>query len=128
MRFGILGPLDAAEGDVTRPLGGMKQRAVLALLLLHGGEVLSAERLIEELWGERAPATAAKVLQAYISRLRKAVGADVLLTRGRGYVLSPAAGEVDLDVFEQLAADGRAALAGGDAASAAARLREALGL
>ena len=128
MQFRILGPLEVAERDVTRPLGGVKQRAVLAILLLHRGEVLSGERLIEELWGEHAPATAAKVLQAYISRLRKAVGGDVLLTRGRGYVLSPAAGEVDLDEFERLAADGRAGLAGGDAASAAARLREALGL
>jgi DNA-binding SARP family transcriptional activator len=128
VQFRILGPLEVAERDVTRPLGGAKQRAVLAILLLHRGEVLSGERLIEELWGEHAPATAAKVLQAYISRLRKAIGGDVLLTRGHGYVLSPAAGEVDLDEFERLAADGRAALAGGDAASAAARLREALGL
>ena len=128
MQFRILGPLEVAERDVTRPLGGVKQRAVLAILLLHRGEVLSGERLIEELWGEHAPATAAKVLQAYISRLRKTIGGDVLLTRGRGYVLSPAAGEVDLDEFERLAAEGRAALAGGDAASAAARLREALGL
>ena len=128
MQFRILGPLEVAERDVTRPLGGVKQRAVLAILLLHRGEVLSGERLIEELWGEHAPATAAKVLQAYISRLRKTIGGDVLLTRGRGYVLSPAAGEVDLEEFERLAAEGRAGLAGGDAASAAARLREALGL
>ena len=128
MQFRILGPLEVAERDVTRPLGGARQRAVLAILLLHRGEVVSGERLIEELWGERAPATAAKVLQAYISRLRKAIGGDVLLTRGRGYVLSPAAGEVDLDEFERLAVEGRAGLAGGDAASAAARLRQALGL
>ena len=128
MQFRILGPLEAAERDVPRPLGGARQRAVLAILLLHRGEVVSGERLVEELWGERAPATAGKVLQAYISRLRKAIGGDVLLTRGRGYVLPAAAGELDLDEFERLAADGRAALAGGDAASAAARLREALGL
>ena len=128
MHFRILGSLEVAERDVTRPLGGARQRAVLAILLLHRGEVVSGERLIEELWGERAPATAAKVLQAYISRLRKAIGGDVLRTHGRGYVLSPAAGALDLDEFERLAADGRAALAAGDAAVAAARLREALGL
>jgi DNA-binding SARP family transcriptional activator len=128
VQFRILGPLEVSERDGPRPLGGAKQRAVLAILLLHRGEVLSGERLIEELWGEHAPATAAKVLQAYISRLRKAIGGDVLLTRGRGYVLSAAAGEVDLDEFERLAADGHAALAADDAASAAARLREALGL
>ena len=74
MRFRILGPLEVAERDVTPPLGGVKQRAVLAILLLHRGEVLSGERLIEELWGEHAPATAVKVLQAYISRLRKTIG------------------------------------------------------
>jgi len=128
VQFRILGPLEVAERDVPRPLGGARQRAVLAILLVHRGEVVSGERLVEELWGERAPATAGKVLQAYISRLRKVIGADVLLTRGRGYVLPPAAGELDLDEFERLAADGRAALAAGDAASAAARLREALGL
>jgi DNA-binding SARP family transcriptional activator len=128
VQFRLLGPLEVAERDVARPLGGARQRAVLAILLLHRGEVVWGERLIEELWGEHAPATAAKVLQAYISRLRKAIGADVLRTHGRGYVLSPAAGELDLDEFERLAADGRAALAVGDAASAAARLREALGL
>ena len=128
MQFRILGPLEVAEQEVTRPLGGAKQRAVLAILLLHCGEVVSGERLIEELWGEHAPATAAKVLQSYISRLRKAIGADVLCTHGRGYILSLATSELDLDEFERLAADGRAGLAGGDAASAAARLREALGL
>jgi DNA-binding SARP family transcriptional activator len=128
VQFRIFGPLEVAEQEVTRPLGGAKQRAVLAILLLHRGEVVSGERLIEELWGERAPATAAKVLQSYISRLRKAIGADVLCTHGRGYILSLATSELDLDEFERLAAEGRAALATGDAASAAARLREALGL
>jgi DNA-binding SARP family transcriptional activator len=128
VQFRILGPLEAVERDVARPLGGAKQRAVLAILLLHRGEMLSGERLIDELWGERAPATAAKVLQGYVSRLRKTVGGDVLLTRGRGYVLSLAPRQLDLERFERLVADGRAALAAGDAATAADRLREALGL
>ena len=117
MQFRILGPLEVAEQEVTRPLGGAKQRAVLAILLLHRGEVLSGERLIEELWGEHAPATAAKVLQSYISRPWECPAYP-----GRGYVLSPAAGEVDLESSSGLRR-GRAGLAGGDAASAAARLR-----
>jgi tetratricopeptide (TPR) repeat protein len=120
--------LEVVGQDTARPLGGAKQRAVLAILLLHRGEVLSAERLIDELWGESPPGAAAKVLQGYISRLRKTLGADVLLTRGHGYVLSLAPGQLDLEQFDRLAADGRAALAAGDAATAARRLGEALAL
>ena len=92
MQVRILGPLEVIERGVARPLGGAKQRAVLAILILHREEVLSGERLADELWGEDPPATAAKTLQGYISRLRKTLGEDVLHTRGRGYVLTLAAG------------------------------------
>jgi DNA-binding SARP family transcriptional activator len=109
-------------------LGGAKQRAVLAILLIHRGEVLSSERLIDELWGERPPATAAKTLQGYVSHLRKAIGEELLQTHGRGYRLALAPGQVDVDEFERLAGEGRRALSDGDPASAAGRLREALGL
>ena len=78
VQFRILGPLEVIERGVARPLGGAKQRAVLAILILHRGEVLSGERLADELWGEHPPATAAKTLQGYISRLRKTLGEDVL--------------------------------------------------
>jgi DNA-binding SARP family transcriptional activator len=98
----MLGPLEVLERDVVQPLGGAKQRAVLAILILHRGELVSGERLADELWGERPPATAAKTLQGYISRLRKTVGEDVLRTRGRGYVLALASGQLDLDEFEHL--------------------------
>jgi DNA-binding SARP family transcriptional activator len=114
--------------DVAQPLGGAKQRAVLAILVLHRGEPISGERLADELWGERAPATAAKTLQGYISRLRKTLGDEILRTRGRGYVLTLPAGQLDLDEFERLAGEGRHALSAGDAATAAERLRGALGL
>jgi DNA-binding SARP family transcriptional activator len=124
----ILGPLEAVRDDVPRPLGGVKQRAVLAILTLHRGEVVSGERLVDELWGERAPVSAVKTLHGYVSRLRKTVGADVLQTRGHGYVLTLPAGELDLDRFEQLADEGRNALIGGDPRRAAERLREALSL
>ncbi|MGO9753212.1 MAG: BTAD domain-containing putative transcriptional regulator [Solirubrobacteraceae bacterium] len=128
MQFRILGPLEVAERDAVWPLGGAKQRAVLAILLIHRGELLSSERLIDELWGERPPLTAAKTLQGYISRLRKLIGEDVLVTHGRGYRLSLAPGQLDVDEFERLAADGRRALSEGDPAGAAKLLREALGL
>jgi DNA-binding SARP family transcriptional activator len=128
VQFRILGPLEVVERDVARPLGGAKQRAVLAILLLHRGELLSGERLVDELWGERPPVTAAKTLQGYISRLRKTLDDDVLQTRGHGYVLTPAPGQLDLDTFERLAGDGRAALFAGDPAAAAERLRSALAL
>jgi DNA-binding SARP family transcriptional activator len=126
--FRILGPLEVVERDVVQPLGGAKQRAVLAILIVHRGELISAERLADELWGESAPATAVKTLQGYVSRLRKALGEDVMRTRGRGYVLTLPFGQLDADEFERLARDGRDALAAGDAAGAAERLRGALGL
>ncbi len=102
----MLGPLEVLERDVVQPLGGAKQRAVLAILILHRGELVSGERLADELWGERPPATAAKTLQGYISRLRKTLGEDVLRTRGRGYVLTLPSGQLDLDEFERLAGEG----------------------
>ena len=82
MRVGMLGPLEVAD-DRGRQLvlGGRKQRSVLAILLLHRGEVVSTERLIDELWGERAPARATKTVQVYVSNLRKALGDGVLVTR-----------------------------------------------
>jgi DNA-binding SARP family transcriptional activator len=128
VQFRILGPLEGVEQDGARPLGGAKQRAVLAILLLRRGEVLSSERLIDELWGECPPPSAAKTLQGYISRLRKTLGEDVLHTRGRGYVLKLAPGALDLDEFERLAAEGRDAFAADDAATAAGRLHDALAL
>ena len=111
-----------------RALGGAKQRGVLAILVLHRGEVLSSECLIDELWGGRAPATAAKALQGYVSRLRKALGRGLVHTEGRGYRLALAPGQLDLDEFERLAAEGRGALSGGDPATAADRLGRALDL
>jgi DNA-binding SARP family transcriptional activator len=128
VRFHILGPLEVLERDAVVALGGAKQRAVLAILLLHRGEVLSSERLIDALWGERPPATAAKTLQGYVSRLRRALGGGLLQTRGRGYQLALAPDQVDADEFERLASQGRAALSDGDPATAAQQLRQALGL
>ena len=126
--FRILGALEVADDDRLLVLGGPKQRAVLAVLLLHRGEVVSNDRLIDELWGERPPASAAKAVQVYVSNLRKALGDGVVLTRGRGYMLEADNGRVDVDRFEGLVAEGRTALAEGDAKLASGRLREALAL
>lgn len=87
MRVGILGPLEVWEDGRPLELGAGRQRALLALLVLHADEVVSSDRLIEELWNGDAPATAAKVVQGYVSQLRKALPPDVLVTRPPGYVL-----------------------------------------
>ena len=76
MDFRILGPLEVLDEGRTITLGGSKQRALLALLLLHANETLSTDRLIDELWGERPPANAAKTVQMQISRLRKALAGE----------------------------------------------------
>jgi DNA-binding SARP family transcriptional activator/ABC-type branched-subunit amino acid transport system substrate-binding protein len=128
--FRILGPLEVRDGETALHLGGAKQRAVLALLLLHANEVVSTGRLIDELWGASPPDDATTALQAHVSRLRKALpgGAEVLVTRQPGYLVRVEPAQVDLQRFESRVSDGRAALADGDAASASRLLREALEL
>jgi len=130
MRFCVLGPLEAHANGRSVAVGGGRQRALLALLLVHAGEIVSRDRLIEELWAGQPPAGGSQSLDVYISRLRKAfreAGAnDVLATRSPGYVLH--AGETDARCFEALAAQGREALAAGEAARAAQVLTEALAL
>jgi DNA-binding SARP family transcriptional activator len=103
---------------------------VLALLLLRANELVSGDRLIQDLWDGNPPETASNVVQGYVSRLRKALpgGADVLVTRAPGYVLSVAPGRLDLERFQALATEGQALLEAGAAESASERLREALGL
>jgi YVTN family beta-propeller protein len=128
LEFRILGPLEAGKGDRSVPLGGPLQRAVLAILILNRGEVVTSDRLIDELWGESPPPTAAKTVQAYVSRLRKALGADALLTASGGYVLAAESDQVDAERFDALAAEGRAALADGDPGAARKLLASALAL
>jgi DNA-binding SARP family transcriptional activator len=128
MEFAILGPLEARDGDRTHALGGPKQRAVLALLLLHANQVVASERLIDQLWGEEPPGTVKVVLQGYISSLRKELGAAAIATRASGYVIELEPDQLDLHRFEALLADARAAAAAGDSGGAATTLRQALGL
>lgn len=124
IEFRILGPLEVRADDRVLDLGGRKQRGLLAILLLHANEVVSSERLIDELWGERAPPTAAKSVQVFVSHLRKTLGRDVLLTHAPGYTLRVDPGNLDLQRFEELLAQARAA----DARAASASLHEALSL
>jgi DNA-binding SARP family transcriptional activator len=124
MEFRLLGPLEVLERDRSLPLGGVKPRSLLAILLLHTNEVVSTDRLHAALWGEAAPATAAKSIHVYVSRLRAQLGADRLTTRPPGYVLHVDPSELDLARFERLLAEARSA----EPKAAAGKLREALAL
>jgi DNA-binding SARP family transcriptional activator/class 3 adenylate cyclase len=137
VQFRILGPLEVL-GDDGQPLvlGGAKQRALLAVLLLHAGAVVSTDRLIDELWGEDPPVTARGVLQVYVANLRKVLepnrarraAGGVLRTQPPGYLIEPDPEQLDLARFERLTTEGRAGLAAGDPAQAARLLRDAVGL
>jgi YVTN family beta-propeller protein len=126
--FRILGPLQVEDDGRPVALGGPKQRALLALLVLHANKVASRERLIDDLWGDRAPETAATALQGYVSALRKTVGPERILTRAPGYMLQVDPEAVDLGRFERLVREGRAAAADGNSEEASQRLSEALAL
>jgi predicted ATPase/DNA-binding SARP family transcriptional activator len=134
LEFGVLGPLEIVAGGRGLPLRAAKQKTILALLLLHRGEVVSVDRLQEALWGERPPATAATALQGYVSQLRRMLeaaeegGSSLLVTRSPGYSLTAAPEQLDVGRFEQLATSGREAFATGEPARAATLLAEALAL
>jgi DNA-binding SARP family transcriptional activator len=133
MRFQILGPLEAYDGDRRLPLGGAKQRGLLGMLLLHANEVVSSDRLIDALWGEAGRGDGTKALSVTVSRLRKVLDPDrqrgeaarVLVTRAPGYELRIDSDQLDLHRFERLVAESRAAA---DPATAAELLRNALEL
>ena len=128
MEYRVLGTLEVHDDGRSLPLAGAKQRALLALLLVHANRVLSRDRLIDELWGDHPPKTAVQSLQVYVSRLRKLLPPDTLLTRPPGYLLAVAPDELDLSCFERLHAQGHEALAAGDAERAAVALHQALAL
>ena len=98
MDFRILGPLEVRDGDRAISVGGGRQRALLALLILNANETVSTDRLVDEIWGgERAPATAPKVIQNHISQLRRAFTDGLIITEGSGYTLRLEPDSVDLD-------------------------------
>jgi YVTN family beta-propeller protein len=134
--FGILGPLEVSRSGCAVPLGGPRQRAVLALLLLEANRVVSLDRLAEDLWAGRPPDGWVTTVQIYVSHLRQALeparargaAGEVLVTRGRGYLLRVDGERLDAARFEGDFAAGRAALETGRYAEAAGTLRTALGL
>jgi len=131
VEFRILGPLEVVHDSRPVRVGAAKEQAVLAVLLLHAGEVVSRERLIDELWGESPPPTAARAVNVYVSQLRKALavnGADPIATRAGGYAIHVAPTALDAARFEDLVGEARARVAAGDVEAAAKLLRDALAL
>ncbi len=133
MQFRVLGPLEVEHEGQLLDLGRPKQRALLAMLVLHANEVVSADHLVEELWPETPPSDPAAALRVQISRLRAVlgpgdVGSAVLETRKPGYVLRVDPGAVDASRFEALAEAGRRALRTSSPGIAVERLEEALSL
>jgi DNA-binding SARP family transcriptional activator len=110
LEFRILGPLEVVGEHGPVVLGGTRQRAVLAALLLEAGRVVATDRLVDLLWGDAAPRTATTSLQNAVSRLRRELGPDVVETRAPGYVLRVDPGQVDANRFEQLLRDARRAV------------------
>ena len=133
--FRMLGPLEILRDDVPLPVSGQRQRALLALLLVHANEFVSADRIVDELARGEASGPGVNALQATVSRLRRLLdggprngGGGVLVTERGGYALRADADRIDVHRFERLASEGRRALDAGDAVSASAKLRGALGL
>jgi len=120
--FRILGPLEVSGDDGLLELPAGKPRALLTVLLLHRGEVVSIDRLVDELWGEQPPPTAAKNVQGYVARLRRVLGDGVLLTRTPGYALRVEA--LDATRFQALVEEATHE----EPAAAAPRLAQALAL
>jgi YVTN family beta-propeller protein len=133
MEFRVLGDLEVQHDQRAIPLGAHQQRALLAILVVNAGEVVTADRLIDSIWGDEPPSRAAKTVQVYVSRLRKALAAgagaaadDVIVTREHGYALQVERGQVDAAVFEDLLTEGRRALVEREFPVAAEHLRAAL--
>jgi predicted ATPase/DNA-binding SARP family transcriptional activator/tetratricopeptide (TPR) repeat protein len=130
VEFRILGSVEVANGGLVKDLGGLRERTLLARLLLAAGQVVSADRLAEDLWAGRPPEHYMATLRVYISRLRRALGdgSAAVITQPPGYRITLGRSELDADRFARLAAAAREDLAAGRPEVAAAGLREALGL
>ena len=131
MRFRLLGPLEIRAGEDWLGIGAPKWRSVLAALLINAGQIVSADTLINEVWGETPPAKAGNLISIYVLRLRRLLGdtdSTLLVTRAPGYLLRLAPGDTDAQVFEALVREGGRAYAAGEPERAAAQLAEALAL
>ncbi|MGA9159268.1 MAG: BTAD domain-containing putative transcriptional regulator [Actinomycetota bacterium] len=110
MQFRVLGPLEVDAGSGPIPLGGPKQRAVLAHLLVRANQLVPAETLVDEVWGEEPPERARNIIQTYVSRLRKVLGPDRIQSHGPGYRLRLDPSELDAAQFDALMRDAKKAL------------------
>jgi len=136
LQFRLLGSFEVSDGHRPLALGGFKQQAVLVILVLSANEVVSADRLVDELWRKDPPRQATGSLQAYVSNLRRALdpgrapreASGVLRTQGAGYLLAADPADIDAARFEQLAADGRVQLREGHPQAARVALADALTL
>jgi WD40 repeat protein/DNA-binding SARP family transcriptional activator len=132
LRFGVLGPLEVLRDGESLPLGGERQRALLALLLLHCNELVATEQLVDQLFGEESSEGTVNALYVAVSRLRRLIqgvgGGELLLTRPGGYLLVTEPGALDVQVFEGLLGEAMRLRADGNPDSASARLREALAM
>ena len=130
MDFRILGPLEVWHDGRPLAVTGVRRRALLALLLLNASEVVSADRLLDELWGDARPAAGTTALRVRVSQLRKALsaGGDPIVTQASGYLLRVEAEQLDLRRFELLVRDGRRAIDRGDHETAVELLESALAL
>src|SRR5687767_451991 len=126
LEFRVLGRFEVLRGGHRIEVGVGKQRALLAVLMLRMGEVVSTDRLIDALWEDHAPASAANSVHVYVSRLRRALGPDRLETLSHGYRLALEHDELDLLLFERQLGEGRDLLAADEPAQAADVLRAAL--
>src|SRR5215471_11046807 len=128
--YRLLGAIEAGVNGHVLDIGGPKQRALLAILLLSANKPVSRDVLVDRLWGQHPPAGAQHTLEVYVSRLRKALqpaaGCQVVLTRPGAYLLRAAGEHIDVRRFERLVREGRRALAANGPGQAAADLREAL--
>jgi DNA-binding SARP family transcriptional activator/pimeloyl-ACP methyl ester carboxylesterase len=128
VRVSVLGPLEIESDIGVVELAAAKERSLLAVLALNAGSVMSAELLIDALWGNAPPPTARKTLQTYVSNIRKAVGSDVVTTEPTGYMLRVAPDDVDVARFRRLVREGEKLLSDGSARDARQRLGEAVAL
>jgi DNA-binding SARP family transcriptional activator/WD40 repeat protein len=128
LRFRLLGPLEVLRDGEPLPLGGERQRGLLALLLLHANELVTTEHLAEQLFGAEGSDASVRAVRVAVSRLRRLLDDETLETGPGGYLARTDPAQLDVAEFEALVAEGRAALAGGDPAAAAASFRSALAL
>ena len=130
--YRLLGPLEVGANGHAVEIGGLRQRALLAMLLLRANQAVPRDVLVDELWGGRPPAGAQRTLEVYISRLRKtleeAAGCQLVVTRPGAYLLRVEDDQVDVNRFERLAGEGRQALAADAPGAAAADFCQALSL